>query len=73
MVAQGLVVAPQGQRISILLGGRGVDEFERSAFVVGVFLEDPRLDAAAAIGKHNAVHAVFNHGLGFGRRVQRRS
>ena len=68
LVAQGLVVGPERERVTILRGGSGIDEVERA--VLGVVIElfqDPRLDLSAAVGEGDAIKIVLDDSFGFAR------
>src|SRR5208283_2775412 len=67
LVPQPLVIRPQRQRIPILLRRRGIHQFVLPTFVVGVFLQHPRLHPPAAIGEHDPVVVIFNHSLRLAR------
>ena len=61
LVAQICVVGPQRERIPGLGRGLRVDQVQRLAGIVFVFLQNPGGDLAAAIGKRNPVQLVLDH------------
>src|SRR5580700_1485776 len=65
LVALGLVVSPQGERVAILFRSGVVDQIQRLFFVVRKFLQDPGLDLRATVGERDAVQIVLNHSFRF--------
>ena len=68
LVAQALVVGPQRQRVSVLLGRAAIHQFERAVLLVVVeLLQNPGLHLAAAVGEGDAVEIVLNDRFRFAR------
>ncbi len=56
----------------MLLRSRAIHQLQLPALVVGIFLQHPRLHPPAAIGEHDPVDIIFNHGLRLASGLDRR-
>ena len=63
---QALVVEPQREGVTVLLRRHFVDQLQRIAIgLVFVLFQNPGLDLAAAIRKHDPIEIIFDHRFGF--------
>src|SRR4029077_18716612 len=68
LAAQGFIVGPQRQRVSVFLRGDGVNQLERTVLLVIVKLfQNPGFHLCATVGKGDAVEVVVDDRLGFDR------